>query len=221
MARSRDLTGKPRPDKPWLDRLRRLVFISDMGDALSRSVGFDFLKSEIIDVVLSPEGRRHIWLWLTKRPRRMAEFARWLRDEHGIDWPDNLVAMTSVIDRRSLGAVDQLLEVPAKLRGLSIEPLIERVTIDRPGIDWAIVGGESGTYARPFDLAWARSIRDDCREKDIPVFVKQMGAAPMENGKRLELEDAHGGDWDEWPEDLRIREMPALFGGTGSMLRAA
>lgn len=221
MARSRDLSGTRRPNKPWLDGLPRLVFVSDMGDALCGSVDFGYLKSEIIDAVMSPKGRRHIWLWLTKRPARMAEFARWLREEHGIDWPDNLVAMTSVIDRRMLRAVDHLREVPAKVRGISVEPLIERVEIDIAGIDWLIVGGESGPGARPFDLAWARELRERCREEGVAFFCKQLGAAPVENGERLTLEDPHGGEWNEWPRDLRVREMPAFLGETASMLRAA
>ena len=62
--------------KPWLQGFPRMIFISDMGDALSSSVPFSFLKNEIIDAVSSDLGRRHIWLWLSKRPARMAEFGR-------------------------------------------------------------------------------------------------------------------------------------------------
>ncbi|HPA20386.1 MAG TPA: DUF5131 family protein [Verrucomicrobiae bacterium] len=225
MARKADLAGKPRPDrrvtrkgksrtvpgKPWLDGMPRLVFVSDMGDALSRGVGFGFLKDEIIGAVSSQEGARHIWLWVTKRPARMAEFARWLREEHGIPWPDNLVAMTSVIDQRMARAVDDLRKVPARLRGLSVEPLLERVQIDLTGIGWAIVGGESGPHGRPFDLAWPRDLRDECRQRGIACFVKQLGRRPVENGQALKLRDPHGGDWSEWPGDLRVREMPGAF----------
>lgn len=227
MAKRPDLAGLPRPStagktragkpkvvpgKPWLDGLPRLVFVSDMGDALSGCIDFGYLKSEIVDAVLSPEGMPHRWLWLTKRPARMAAFARWLDAEHGIAWPDNLVAMTSVIDQRMAGAVDKLREVPAKVRGLSVEPLIEPVQIDLTGIDWLIVGGESGKHARPFDLAWARDLRDQCREEGVAFFCKQLGRRPVENGLALKLRDGHGGDWSEWPADLRVREMPAAFG---------
>ncbi len=225
MAKRPNLAGKPRPSrvetrkgksrvvpaKPWLDSLPRLVFVSDMGDALSSCVDFDYLKSEIIDVVSSPEGQQHFWLWLSKRPSRMAAFALWLRDEHGIAWPDNLIAMTSVIDQRMAGAADKLREVPAKVRGLSVEPLVEPVEIDLAGIDWLIVGGESGKHARPFDLAWARGLRDQCREEGVAFFCKQLGRRPVENGREIRLRDGHGGDWSEWPDDLRVREMPGAF----------
>lgn len=220
MARSRALTGTRRPDKPWLDGLPRLVFVSDMGDALSGPVDFVYLKQEITDVVSSPNGLRHVWLWLTKRPARMAAFARWLRDEHGIPWPDNLVAMTSVIDQRMAKAIDHLREVPAKVRGLSVEPLIEPVDIDLAGIDWLIVGGESGTHARPFDIAWARALRDQCRGEGVAFFLKQLGRRPVEGGAMLKLRDKHGGDWGEWPADLRVRELP-LPPHAGAMPMAA
>jgi len=230
MARKADLSGQPRlartartksgkvktvPGKPWLDGLPRLVFVSDMGDALSSCVDFGYLKSEIIDAVSSPKGARHIWLWVTKRPARMAAFGKWLADEHGLGWPDNLVAMTSVIDRRMARAVDHLRGVPAKVRGLSVEPLLEAVDIDLAGIDWLIVGGESGKHARPFDLAWARDLRDRCRGSGVACFVKQLGRRPADNGVALKLRDGHGGDWDEWPDDLRVREIPAAFGQMG------
>ena len=157
-AKWSDHRNKPDSQPSWLSGLPRLIFISDMGDALSDSIDFKFLKSEIIDNVTSPDGHRHIWFWLSKRPRRMAEFARWLRDEHDLSWPDNLVAMTSVTNRATRSRIDDLRKVPAKLRGLSVEPLIEEVSLDLDGIDWVIVGGESGKHARPFDLAWAKKI---------------------------------------------------------------
>ncbi len=76
-------------------------------------------------------------------------------------------------------------------------------------LDWAIVGGESGPGARPFDIAWARSIRDQCAAAGVACFIKQLGAHPIEEGRRLKLQDRHGGDMGEWPEDLRVREFPA------------
>jgi hypothetical protein len=99
-------------------------------------------------------------------------------------------------------------------------------------LDWVIVGGESGHDARPFDLAWARSIRDQCAEAGVACFVKQFGASAWSNLRadhlgriadgsigsaevkaepmRLWLKDGHGGDWDEWPADLRVRQFPEV-----------
>lgn len=85
------------------------------------------------------------------------------------------------------------------------------------GIDWVICGGESGGKARRFDIQWARSLRDQCREAGTAFFMKQMGSNPedsdpVNDGAReyypLQLVDKKGGSMDEWPEDLRIREFP-------------
>jgi protein gp37 len=203
------LLGKTRKDKPWLNYLPRLIFVSDMADALSEEIDFDFLKAEIVDVVASNAGRRHIWLWLTKMPRRMAEFARWLKNEKGVGWPPNLVAMTTVTSKKTEIRAKQLLDVPAKIRGLSIEPLWEEVTIPVEGIDWCIVGGQSGPSSKPFDLAWVKSLERQCKASGTALFVKQLGAKPVRlSGK---LKDKHGGDWNEWPREFRIREAPAGF----------
>lgn len=110
---------------------------------------------------------------------------------------------------------------------------------DLGGIDWVIIGGESGPNARPFDIQWARDIIRQCKAAGVPVFVKQVGARPcegdlrqrdrhdyitvrgrkvggetawMESGRWLNLTDPKGGDIDEWPEDLRVREMPGRHG---------
>lgn len=105
------------------------------------------------------------------------------------------------------------------------EPLRERNWL----LHWVIVGGESGHGARPFHIGWASSIVDQCRDGGVPVFVKQLGAVPLCDGGDLsafpstvrfveddgegaqwfvKLRDRKGGDMNEWPEDLRVREMP-------------
>jgi len=210
MAASEDLTGKPRPDSPWLDLLPALIFISDLGDALSREVHFAFLKQEIIDNVASPKGSRHLWIWLTKRPERMLEFDRWLAQQ-GIAWPDNLIAATTLTSKKFLSRVYWLKEIRAKFKSLSVEPLWERIKIPLDGINWLKLGGESGAYAKPFDLAWAYDLRDQCAEAGTAFFLKQLGAEPTENGQPIKLKHPHGGDWNEWPRALRIRQFPAEF----------
>lgn len=139
-----------------------------------------------------------------------------------------------------------LIQTPAAVRFLSCEPLLGRIefadvsgrsdAVEQwgqralTGIDWVIVGGESGAGARPFDLAWARSIVEQCQTVDVAVFVKQLGAKPVDdpraptgqfrdgpNGSReyeytatgVRLKHNHGGNPDEWPEELRVREWPA------------
>lgn len=203
-----DLRGTTRFEKPWLDGLPRHIFISDMGDAFSRESDFDFLEREVISAIRSEKGSRHVWQWLTKRPERMAKFSEKIGG-----FPVNVVAMTTITGPDTLGRVDALRDVPAAKRGLSIEPLWNRIPpkdLDLADIDWVIVGGESGRKAcvHPFDLAWARELRDHCQNHGVAFFLKQLGRRPMEGGQELHLRDGHGGDWSEWPEDLRVRQMP-------------
>jgi protein gp37 len=129
--------------------------------------------------------------------------------------------------------IDELRKVPAAVRFLSIEPLLEDVgELDLTGIGWVIVGGESGRKARPFDVAWARRIVEQCKAAGVPVFVKQLGARPTDGHLPivldvehdgisgvcgggavplgLSLRDPKGGDPSEWPADLRIREFPEV-----------
>jgi protein gp37 len=118
-----------------------------------------------------------------------------------------------------------LLQTPASLRFLSCEPLLEDVDLANamplggPDLDWVIVGGESGPGARPCDIAWVRSIVEQCKAAGVPCFVKQLGSTP-----KLQVHDCHqppanwadygstgkGNNPDEWPEDLRVRQMPSV-----------
>lgn len=206
--------GLPTPaenaDKPWLEGMPRLIFISDMGDALSADVPFEYLDQEIISNVITGEGQRHVWLWLSKRPERMAAFGDWLL-KHGVYWPDNLVAMTTVTSQRYAARVDALRRVPAKLKGLSIEPLFESLNLNLEGIDWLIVGGGSDILANVFEVEWALHLRRECEERGISFFLKQLGRKPLFNARPLLLDDGHGGDWAEWRRAWRARQMPAAF----------
>ena len=244
-ARWSDLRGIARPGrrdnqgkwkqkpKPWLDGRPRHIFISDMGDALSASVTFEFLLAEIIAAVTSAKGLRHIWMWLTKQPKRMAQFAEWLA-ARGIAWPVNLWAGTSLTEPQYVARLDQLRRVPAATRFLSIEPQAADVgMLDLRGIALAIMGGESGPRARPYDIAWTRALIRQCDAAGTAVFVKQLGAHIVWDGAsgpgehwpaaalrvtadgnwRVLLRDPKGGDWSEWPADLRRREWPEVSHG--------
>ena len=212
-SRWADLSGKPRPDKPWLDGMPRIIFVSDMSDALSRVVTFEFLKAEIVDIVAGELGSRHQWLWLTKRPNRMAEFHRWLAGR-GIDWPVNLWAGTSVTSRATTGRIRHLLEVgdDRTMRFLSVEPQVEEIDLTPwlPMLDWIIQGGESGRKARPFQLAWAQSMRERTQIHGVPLFVKQLGSTVMDGETPVRFNDGHAGDWSEWPDRVCARAMPIL-----------
>jgi protein gp37 len=178
-----------------------------MGDAMSSKGLFPFLKREVTHLS-TDKGRRHLWLWLTKRPHIMRHFA----EEIG-GMPGNVCAMTTVTGPDALHRVDELRQTKAACRGLSIEPLWERIppeSLDLTGIDWLILGGESGG-TRTFDLAWAAELHAHCQKNGTAFFQKQLGRNPVLNGEAMRLKDPHGGDWSEWPEHLRVREFPEHF----------
>lgn len=137
-------------------------------------------------------------LFLTKRPQNIPAMipASW-----DIVPPPNVMFGTSVGTRDGLGAIDALRRAPGR-RFLSMEPLLEDVgPLNLEGIDWVIVGSESGRGKRPMDVEWARSIKDQCEMAGVSFFMKQM----VVNGKVT-------GEVSDFPSDLRVREMPAAKG---------
>lgn len=206
-----DLLGRKKPGAPWKDGLPRMIFVSDVGDTFNTKALLQFLKRDSIPAITSEKGRRHLWLWLTKQPKLMARFARRFG---GL--PANVCAMTTLTGPDELHRVDELRSVDAACRGLLIEPLCERIPIgdlDLAGIDWVVVGGESGSgiLTRSFDVAWAEELQEHCRERGVAFFLNQLGRKPIIVGNEVRLVDPHGGDWNEWPRSLRIREFPAYF----------
>lgn len=130
---------------------------------------------------------------------------------------------TSVEDMERTSRIDHLLKCPAAVRFISAEPLLERTDFafrnwvdDKHRIDWVIVGGESGHGARPCDVSWIRLIVEDCKIAGVSCFVKQLGANAVtqfdDNHStvtgQIHLNDKKGGDPEDWPEDLRVREFP-------------
>lgn len=138
------------------------------------------------------------WLLLTKRPGNIAGM---LPEDWGGGYSNVWLGCTVVNQAEADRDIPKLLDVPAKVRFLSMEPLLGSVTIfahDNPDwllLDWVIVGGESGHHARPMHPDWARSLRDQCQAAGVPFFMKQMG------GLRKPFEPI--------PEYLMIREFPA------------
>lgn len=215
-VRCQDMVGRDRPDKPWLNGLRRKIFVGDLGDIFSARVSNEFLKTEIIDVAKSREGLRHDLLLLTKQPKRAAKFAEWLDEP----WPDNVWVGTSITSDVARSRIPDLLSVPANTHFLSLEPLVSEPHLTPKilkGVDWIIIGGESSQgehIGRDFHLSWIRNLIPICRDLGIALFVKQMGENAYDDSKlnllanKLDLVDNHGGDWSEWPEDIRIRQIP-------------
>lgn len=203
------------------------------------------------------------WQLLTKRPQNIREMlpGRTSAPDWYAGWPNVWLGTTVEDQKRADERIPHLMRVPAAVRFLSMEPLLEGVdlrnmlrrgplTLDAltPGIGrvergfmtefdpnasigWVIVGGESGAGARPMRLEWARSIVEQCKAAGVACFVKQLGAAPEVEGNEIalrpprsgarglaasalathpvKLKSKKGGDMEEWPADLRVREFPA------------
>jgi protein gp37 len=211
-----DLTGQARPAKPWLDGYPRVIFLVDEGDPFTESLPADWLSPFLPRMGDSP----HVWLLLTKRPERMLAWVRGLAGP----LPRNFWLSVSLTGPATLPRLRPFRELrqalPGHVLGLSVEPLLDDIRPcllrDWRGVmaetSWVKLGGESRQRqwpARPCHLDWLRGVRDLFREGGSAVFVKQLGGQPVEAGQPLRLRDRdHGGDWDEWPEDLRVRDMP-------------
>lgn len=151
---------------------------------------------------------QHTFQILTKRPERIA---RCLPKDWADGWP-NVWLGTSIGSQASFDRIYPLLDAHAKTRFLSIEPLHGplRLSLSPEWIHWVIIGGESGNERgkyryRPCELDWIEQLITDCRRSGVPVFVKQLGT---HLAKQMGLNDRHGGNIDEWPKHLQIRQFP-------------
>ena len=116
----------------------------------------------------------------------------------------------SVESRATLDRIDVLRQIPAAIHFISFEPLLEDLgPVDLTGIDWIIIGGESGPGTRKCDLEWVRSLVVQAKALGVSCFVKQLGVKPVDRGVRRKLKHRKGGDPEEWAADLRVREFPA------------
>jgi len=141
----------------------------------------------------------HVFQVLTKRPARAERFWRRNRDDYGLARiPQHIWIGTSIEDRDVAYRANQLRELPADVRFLSCEPLLGPLQLDLTGIDWVIVGGESGPGYRPMDPEWAAAIRDQCQVRGLPFFFKQIGGrTPKAGGRMLD-----GEEWSDLPREL-------------------
>jgi protein gp37 len=178
----------------------RRVFVNSMSDLFQDGVPDDFAR-QVFEVMATADW--HIYQMLTKRATRMRAFAaglpeRFTRAEH-------IWLGVSVEDRKyGLPRVGALRDTPAAVRFLSIEPLLEDLgKLDLRGIDWVIVGGESGPGARRMDERWVLSIRDQCLAAGVPFFFKQWGGV-IKSRRGRELQ---GRTHDDYP-DIQPRAAP-------------
>jgi protein gp37 len=165
-------TGKVRLDRKSLDvprawRKPRKIFVNSMSDLFHEAVPREFV-AEVWSVMEATP--RHIYQILTKRPERMVEVTR------SLPTLKNVWLGASVENSDFLGRIDALRKVSAAIRFVSFEPLLGSVAkADLRGIQWAIVGGESGPRSRPMQKQWVDEIEAMCRELDVAFFFKQWG----------------------------------------------
>lgn len=225
---------------------RARVFCASMADVFDAEVP-DMYREALFETIC--ETRNLDWLLLTKRPDQAKRFydeyifkhsdgrvmPAYLRGSHAKKLLPNVWLGVSVSDQETADKyIPELLKVPAVCHFISYEPAVGPVNFYRAtntivstekiGIDWIIVGGESGPKSRPFHTEWARSTVQQCAAARVACFVKQLGAKPLitrPDGDDaatlmdfpLKLKDAKGGDMSEWPgmlEDLRVRAFPTL-----------
>jgi protein gp37 len=178
-------------------RKPRKIFVNSMSDLFHEGVSDDFITA-VWDVMR--ETPQHNYQILTKRPERM----RQILDTVIGDVLPNVWLGTSVEDRAAVPRIDVLREVPAAIRFISFEPLVGPVgTVDLTGIDWAIVGGESGRSARALHEAWIDEIHHQCARTGTLFFFKQWGTWGKDNKRRSKKANGReyrGQIWDAMPD---------------------
>ncbi|MBV9688404.1 MAG: phage Gp37/Gp68 family protein [Ktedonobacteraceae bacterium] len=176
-------------------RHRRSVFCASMADVFDEHTAVIAHRQRLWQLVETTPWLN--WLLLTKRPQYIREMTPWGQDA----WPDNIWIGTSVgRQKRAEERLPHLLAVPALVHFVSVEPQLELVNL-RPylsRLQWVICGGESGPRARPFDLAWARDVREQCLAYNVAYFFKQVGGRYHHSGGRL----LDGRTWDEMPPEF-------------------
>lgn len=204
--------------KLWPERLAlplswkepRTIFVNSMSDLFHKDVP-DVFITRVFDVM--ERASWHKFQVLTKRSERFAQWSlqnffggRNRPTESRRRWPKNVWAGVSVESQQYDWRIEHLLQVPADIRFLSIEPLLGPVKIKKAilrQVQWVIVGGESGPRARPMEPEWARDLRDQCLESKVPFFFKQWGvydAHGQRRSKKASGRHLDGRTWNEMPQ---------------------
>lgn len=165
----------------------QVIFVNSMSDLFHRDVPIEFIQ-QVFSVMRRASW--HTFQVLTKRSERLLELAP------QIEWPDNVWMGVSVETQDYLNRVAHLIQTGAKVKFLSLEPLLGPLPgLDLGGIDWVIVGGESGPGARPLQEEWVVEVRDQCQLAQVPFFFKQWGGVRKKRAGRL----LEGRTWDAMP----------------------
>jgi protein gp37 len=180
-----------RLEQPLRWKKPRVVFVNSMSDLFHKSVPFSFIQ-QVFAVMRTAS--RHTFQVLTKRSERLVDL------NGQIDWPANVWMGVSVENEDYLFRVDHLKHTNASVKFVSFEPLLGPIpNLDLQGIDWVIVGGESGPQARPLRKKWVLDIKQGCERASVSFFFKQWGGVNKKRtGRKLE-----GEIWDEMPSPVR------------------
>jgi protein gp37 len=182
---------------------RHRVFCASMADVFDKAAD-PLVRDRLWQLI---RGTPNLdWLLLTKR---IGNAQKMLPADWANGYPN--VWLVVSVDQTALERdAPRLLSIPASVHGISIQPQLAPVRLGEfaPLLQWVIVGGESGAGSRPFHLEWARHLIAECASVATPIFVQRLGGKPCEGSSRLRLRDPTGGDWSEWPPDLRRREFP-------------
>jgi protein gp37 len=177
--------------EPYGWKKPRVVFVNSMSDLFHERIPFDFIQ-EVFGVM--NENKRHTFQVLTKRSEGLRELAPLLK------WSDNIWMGVTIEDNDYVGRADDLRTVDAFVKFVSLEPLLGPLPdLELRGIDWIIVGGESGPGARPMREEWAIEIKNLCEDEGVPFFFKQWGGVNKKKAGRV----LQGKTWDQYPKTYR------------------
>ena len=170
----------------------RMVFVSSMSDLFHQDAPLEFIQ-KVFKVMRRASW--HTFQVLTKRSRRLLEL------DPEINWPTNVWMGVSVENKDYTFRIDHLRQTGALVKFLSLEPLLGPLAdLDLHGINWVIVGGESGPGARPLAKEWVVDIKDQCLAAHVPFFFKQWGGVRRKHNGRV----LQGRTWDEMPAQVGI-----------------
>lgn len=179
-------------EKPLDWKTPQVIFVNSMSDLFHKDVPLEFIH-RVFNVM--KRAHWHQFQVLTKRSDRLRDLSPYL------EWTENIWMGVSVENEKYIFRIDDLRKTGAKIKFLSIEPLIGPLPkINLKGINWVIVGGESGPGARPLEREWVISVRDQCLRARVPFFFKQWGGVQKKKAGRL----LDGKTWDQMPVDMNL-----------------
>lgn len=165
----------------------QVIFVNSMSDICHQKVPISFVK-RIFKVMQQAD--QHIFQLLTKRSKRLVKLSQQL------PWPENIWMGVTVENNHYQYRINDLRKTPARIKFVSLEPLLGPIPdLNLTGIDWVIVGGESGPYARPMKEEWVLDIKYQCQKQNVPFFFKQWGGFNKKKNGRL----LQNRIWDETP----------------------